>query len=132
MGARNRLQCLNWKQPAQRRQANLKQTVAEMAHEFRKTTPQTVALLLIDGERALRRADGREGRRTAVNSGRAQLLELCNRLGVTGENRERRAEAFGQGASQNQLRPFNSMAGRCSSAAQAVRGVRREAFSQNS
>src|SRR5262244_3874638 len=54
IGARNGLQCLNWKQPAQRRQADLKQAVAEMAHEFRKTTPQTIALLLIDGERALR------------------------------------------------------------------------------
>src|SRR6516165_8961258 len=132
IGARNGLQCLNWKQPAQRGKADLKQTVAEMAHEFRKTTPQTVALLLIDGERALRRANGREGRRAAVNSGPAQVLELCNHLGVAGENRERRAEAFGQGASQNQLRPFNLMPGRCSSPAEAVRAVLRGAFSQDS
>src|SRR5262249_57682823 len=103
-----------------------------MAHEFRKTTPQTVALLLIDSERALRRADGREGRRAGVNSGRAQLLELCDHLGVAGENRERRAEAFSQGASQNQLRPFNLMPGRCSRAALAVPRVLTRPFSHSS
>ena len=67
--ARNGPQRLNWKQAAPRREADLTQTVAEMAHEVRETTAQTVALLLIDGERPLRRADDGEG-------GRAES-ELC-------------------------------------------------------
>jgi hypothetical protein len=72
----------------------LTQTFTEVPHEFRKLTAQMVAVLLVDGKRALRRAENGERGRAGVNSRPAQLFKLCDQPGVAGKNRERCAKTF--------------------------------------
>jgi len=58
--ARNGVQRLKGKQTATRVEPDLTQTLAEMPHEICEAVTKTVALPLVDDERALRCADDRE------------------------------------------------------------------------
>jgi hypothetical protein len=83
----DRLQCLNWKKPAESRKAYLPQAVPETTHQFPETASQIVALTGVDDQGSLAGGNRSQGWGAAVDSGRAQLLEFRYHRNTAGDSR---------------------------------------------